>query len=164
MVPVTPLVQLASKVVVGPAMFSDPMSSITQMPSSTQGASTMLAAQSFASAQSADTSFQAADDFIEGYGRKRDEDEREILRLRGVVTHLRHRHLVHKGAKVMKIRADQLKRKRPVCFVNDLSYRYKTIDAYMHIMNTIYRYLFISLANNDEGGRRSSVQAPPHDD
>ena len=61
---------------------------------------------------------------------KNDEAEREILRLRGVVTQLRHGHLVHKGGKVRKIRADQSKLKRPVCFVNDLSYSYKTMDAY----------------------------------
>ena len=90
------------------------------MPLSSQAASAMLTAQSFASAQSADASFQAADEFIEGYGRKRDEDEREILRLRGVVTQLMHRNLVQKGAKVMKLRAVQLKTKRAVCFVNDL--------------------------------------------
>ena len=90
------------------------------MPSSSQAASAMLTAQSFASAQTADASFQDVDEFIDGYGRKRDEDEREILKLRGIVTHLRHRHLVHKGAKVMKIRMAQLKTKRAVCFVNDL--------------------------------------------
>ena len=133
------------------------------MPSSSQAASAMLTAQSFASAQTADASFQDADEFIDGYGRKRDEDEREILKLRGIVTHLRHRHLVHKGAKVMKIRAAELKRKRPVCFLNDLSYRYKTIDAYMLNMNTIYRYLFIFIANNEDDGRASTTQTPPTD-
>ena len=102
-------------------MFSDPMSSMTQMPSSSQAASTMLAAQSAASTHSADASFQAVDEFIDGYGRKRDEDEREILRLRGVVSQLKHPNLVQKGANVGTMRAVQSKTKRPVCFVNDMS-------------------------------------------
>ena len=98
------------------------------MPSSSQAASAMLTAQSFASAQTADASFQDADEFIDGYGRKRDEDEREILRLRGVVSHLIHQHLVQKGAKVGKKRASQLKLKRLVCFANDMI---KPMGAYM---------------------------------
>jgi len=51
---------------------------------------------------------------------KNDESEREILRLRGVLTQLKHWNLVRKGAKVGKMQASQSKLKRPVCFSNDM--------------------------------------------
>ncbi len=88
----------------------------------------MLVAQSSqACSLLAEATFRDIDDMVNGIGReeaaektKKDEADRELLRLRGVVTQLRHRHLVHKGAQLMKIRAVQLKTKRAVCFVNDL--------------------------------------------
>ena len=74
----------------------------------------------------AEATFRDIDDMVNGIAReeaaektKNDEADREILRLGWVVTHLRHRHLVHKGAKFWKKRAAQLKLKRSVCFVND---------------------------------------------
>ena len=87
----------------------------------------MLVAQSAQTCSQLDeATFHDIDDMVKGIEReeagektKNDEAEREILRLRGAVTQLRHRHLVHKGAKVRKIRAVQSKTKRPVCFVNE---------------------------------------------
>ena len=76
----------------------------------------------------AEATFRDIDDIVNGIGReeaaektKKEEDEREILRLRGVVTQLIHQKLVQKAAHDMKMQAIQSKLKRPVCFLNELS-------------------------------------------
>ena len=150
---VVPLAPLASSVLLGSTMLSDPTSSTTHKPSSNQfsgqDASAMLAQpllsdQSAASAQSDEANIQDAEEIIEGYKRKKAAGKTDPRKKKDVVSEnarLIHQILLLKAAKAsisLKMLALQSKSKRQVCFLSELSYRYKTMDAYMLIMNTIY--------------------------
>ena len=121
----TPTTQMASMVLPAPTLQTG--STSQPIPTAQVIQQVLVDQSSQACSLLAEATFRDIDDMVNGIEReeaaektKKDEDERQILRLRGVVTQLRHRHLVHKGAKVVKIRAVQLKTKRAACFVNDL--------------------------------------------
>ena len=121
---VTPLIQLASKVLLGSTMFSDTMSSATQMTSPSQAASAMLAGQSAASALSFDESVRAAEEAIDGYARaktagktehrKKKDVARENVKLHQRLAQILHQKIVQKAANEVKMQAIQSKLKRPV--------------------------------------------------
>ena len=102
----------------------------------------MLAAQSAASLDSADASFQAVDAIIASYGRKKavgktghrkkNDVVSENVSLHQRVTKLLHQKLVQKAANDMKMQAVQSKLKRLVCFLNELSYIY--FDAMNYVI------------------------------
>ncbi len=125
MVQVTPLPQMVSPTLLAPTLQS---ASTSQPIPTAQAIPQVLVGQSAQTcSQLAEATFQDIDDMVNGIGReeaaektKNDESEREILRLRGVLTQLKHRNLVRKGAKVGKMQASQSKLKRPVCFSNDM--------------------------------------------